>query len=94
MGFNFVQIDLLSHFRDHVRRFGNIQMYSTESEEPSCKTIIEEGYRQSNSNDATHQILRTYSSLDSLKIHELNVEASIEHPIQDEPHTKQHKHHV
>jgi len=39
--FNLVKIDLLSHFRDLVRRFGNIQMYSTESGETSCKMIIE-----------------------------------------------------
>jgi len=55
--FNFVKIHLLSHFGDHVRRFGNIQMYSTESGETSHKTMIKEGYRCSNRNDASHQIL-------------------------------------
>jgi len=41
--FNFVKIHLLSHFGDHVRRFGNIQMYSTESGETSHKSMIKEG---------------------------------------------------
>ena len=44
--FNFVTIHLLSHFRDHIRRFKNIQMYSIESGEPNDKTIIKEGYLQ------------------------------------------------
>ena len=92
--FNFVKIHLLSHFGDHVRRFGNIQMYSTESGETSHKTMIKEGYRWSNKNDASHQILRTYARLDSFKIHEMNVEANIPRPIQDELHTKQHKRQV
>ena len=30
--FNFVKMYLLSHFSDHIRQFGNIPMYSTESE--------------------------------------------------------------
>ncbi|KAG0643365.1 hypothetical protein HOY80DRAFT_1094438 [Tuber brumale] len=55
--FNFVKIHLLSHFADHIRRFGNIQMYSTESGETSYKIMIKEGYRRSNKNDASYQIL-------------------------------------
>ena len=41
---NLVKIHLLSHFRDHVQRFGNIQIYSTKSGETSHKTMINEGY--------------------------------------------------
>jgi len=78
--FNFIKIYLLSHFRHHVRRFGNIQMYSTESGKTSHKTIIKKGYCQSNRND-TSQILRTYARLDSFKIHEMNVKASIPVPF-------------
>ena len=92
--FNFVKIHLLSHFGDHVRRFGNIQMYSTESGETSHKTMIKEGYRRSNRNDASHQILQTYARLDSFKIHEMNVEADITRPIEDELHDKRHKRQV
>ncbi|KAG0641166.1 hypothetical protein HOY80DRAFT_863214, partial [Tuber brumale] len=55
--FNFVKIHLLSHFADHIRRFGNIQMYSTESGETSHKIKIKEGYRWSNKNDASYEIL-------------------------------------
>ena len=89
--FNSVKIHLLSHFGDHIRRFGNIQMYSTESGETNHKTIIKEGYRQSNKNDASHPIQRTYARLDSFKIHEMNIQADLSHPIEDELRDKQHK---
>jgi len=55
--FNFIKIHLLSHFRDNVPRFGNIQMYSTKLGETSYKTIIKERYCLSNRNDMSHQIL-------------------------------------
>ena len=89
--FSFVKIHLLSHCRDDGSLFGNIQMYSTESGETSHKTIIKKDYRQSNRNDASHQILRTYARLESLKIHEMNIEASIPRPIHNELHKRQHK---
>jgi len=92
--FNFVKIHLLCHFGDHVRHFGNIQMYSTESGETSHKTMIKEGYRRSNRNDASHQILPTYAKLDSFRIHEMNVKADIRRPIQDELDDKRHKRQV
>jgi hypothetical protein len=92
--FNFVKIHLLSHFGDHVRRFGNIQMYSTESGETSHKTMIKEGYRRSNKNDSSHQILRTYARLDSFKIHEMNAEADLPRPTQDELRDNQYKRQV
>ena len=57
--FNFIKVHLLSHFADHIRRFGNIQIYSTESGETSYKAMIKEGYRQWNKNDASYEILRT-----------------------------------
>jgi len=79
--FNFVKIHLLSHFGDHVRHFGNIQMYSTKSGERSHKTMIKEGYRRSNRNDVSHQILQTYARLDCFKIHQTNVKVSIPGPI-------------
>ncbi|KAG0131553.1 hypothetical protein HOY82DRAFT_485019, partial [Tuber indicum] len=88
---NFVKIHLLSHFGDHVRRFGNIQMYPTESGESNHKTRIHEGYRRSNKNDASRQILRTYARLDSFKINEMNVEAHSPGPIEDGQRDKKHK---
>ena len=42
--FSFVKIHLLSHFGDHVRHFGNFQMYSIESGEIRHKMMIKEGY--------------------------------------------------
>ncbi|KAG0639401.1 hypothetical protein HOY80DRAFT_1074395 [Tuber brumale] len=87
--FNFVMIHLLSHFADHIWRFGNIQMYLTESGETSHKIMIKEGYRRSNKNDASYQILRTYARLDSFKILEMNVIANDIHPQCEEPESEQ-----
>ena len=87
--FNLVKIHLLSHCGDHIRHFGNIQMYSTESGKTYDKTIIKEGYRRLNKNDASHQILRTYARLDSFKIQEMNIQADIPRPIADELCDKQ-----
>ena len=92
--FNFVKIHLLSHFRDHIRRFGNIQMYSTESCKTNHKTMIKEGYQRSNKNNASHQILRTHARLDSFKIHEMNIQADLSRPIEDELRNKQYKRQV
>ena len=89
--FNFVKIHVLSHFRDHIRCFGNIQMYSTESGETNHKTMIKEGYRRSNKNDASHQILRTYARLNSFQIHEMNIQADLPGSIADELRDKQRK---
>ena len=89
--FKFVKIHLWSHFGDHEWHFGNIRIYSTESGETSHKTIIKESYQRSNRKDASHQILRTYTRLDSFRIHEMNVAADIRYPIQDELDDKGHK---
>ena len=69
-------------------------MYSTESGETNHKTIIKEGYRRSNKNDASHQILRTYARLDSFKIHEMNIQVDLPRPITDELPDKQRKREV
>ena len=52
-----VKIHLLSHFRDHIRCFGNIKMYSTESGKTNHKTIIKENYRRLYKNEPSDQIL-------------------------------------
>ena len=59
-------------------------MYSTESGETNHKTMIKEGYRRSNKSDASHQILGTYARLDSFKIHEMNIQAVLPRPIENE----------
>ena len=92
--FNFVKIHPLSHFGDNIRRFGNIQIYSTESGETNHKTMIKEGYRRSNKNDASHQILRTYARLDSFKIDEMNIQADLPRSITDKLRDKQRKREV
>jgi len=59
--FNFIKMHLLSHFCDHIRQFGNIPMYSTEFGELAHKTQIKAGWQQSNKNDASRQIVQSYS---------------------------------
>ena len=54
--FNFIKMHLLSHFCDHIRQFGNIPMYSTEIEELTHKTQIEDRWRQLNKHDAARQL--------------------------------------
>ena len=53
--------------------------------------MIKVGYRRSNKNDATPQILRTYARLDRFKIHEMNIQADLQRPISNEPRDKQRK---
>ena len=89
--FNFVKIHLLSHFGDHIRRFGNIQMYSTDSGKTNHKTMVKEGYQLSNKSNGSHQILQTYARLDSFKIHEMNIQAVLPHLIENALHDQQHK---
>jgi len=90
LDFNFVKIHLLSHFKDHVHRFGSIGMYSTESGESSHKQMIKEGYRRSNKNDATFQILRAYARIDNFRMHDMNaqcdpgrIHSDVEHPPEE-----------
>ena len=92
--FNFVRRHLLSHFGDHIEQFENVQMYSTKSGETSHKTMRKMGYRRLNKHDASHQILRTYARLDSFRIHEMNIEADLPHPIGEDLPDKQHKRQV
>ena len=53
--------------------------------------MIKQGYRRSNKNDASHQILRTYARFDSFKIDEMNIQADLPRPIADELRAKQRK---
>ena len=41
---NYVNMHLISHFRDHIYMFGNIPMYSTEYGEPANKEQIKDGW--------------------------------------------------
>jgi hypothetical protein len=60
--FNFVKMHLITHYQSHVKRFGNIRMYSTEVTEVSHKLYIKDGYHRSNHRDASQQILDRYNS--------------------------------
>jgi len=40
--FNFIKINLLSHFSDHIGQFGNTPMYSTEFGERALKEQIKD----------------------------------------------------
>jgi len=73
--FNFIKMHLLSHFCDHIRQFGNIPMYSTEIGELAHKTQIKEGWRQSNQNDAAHQIVHSYGRQHAIQMRVLNLQS-------------------
>ena len=49
--FNFIKMNLLIHFGDHIRQFGNIPMYSMEYGELAHKEQIKDPWRRSNKND-------------------------------------------
>jgi len=73
--FNFIKMHLLSHFCDHIRQFGNIPMYSTKFGELAPKTQIKAGWWQSNTNDASRQIMQSYSGQHGIRIRLLNLES-------------------
>ena len=59
--FDFIMLHLLVHYCSHVRKFGNIPMYSTDVGELAHKVQIKEGYQHLNKNYASRQILPYYS---------------------------------
>ena len=73
--FNFIKLHLLVHYSSHVRRFGNIPMYSTDVGELAHKVQIKEGYRRSNKNDAARQILDNYGRVHAISMHLLTLQA-------------------
>ena len=77
--FNFIKMHLLVHFSSHVRKFGNIPMYSTDVGELAHKVQIKEGYRHSNKNDASRQILDYYG-----RIHAISMRLLTLHVLQAE----------
>ena len=66
--FNFIKLHLLVHYCSHVRQFGNIPMYSTDIGELAHKVQIKEGYRHSNKNDASRQILDFYGRVHAVSM--------------------------
>jgi len=73
--FNFIKLHLLVHYCSHVRKFGNIPMYSTDVGELAHKVQIKEGYRHSNKNDASRQILEYYGRVHAVSMRLLTLRA-------------------
>lgn len=69
--FNFPKMHMLSHFRNHVIKYGNIPQFSTELGEASHKAI-KVGYKRSNKVDASEQILTHIATAESFAMAELN----------------------
>lgn len=73
--FNFVKMHLLTHFQQHLERFCNILMFSTEVSELVHEDQIKDNYRASNKVDAVLQILDIYVRHQACEIWLLNLKA-------------------
>ena len=71
--FNFIKMHLLSHFRGHVERFGNIPMFSTDVSELAHRQQIKMAYAASNKVDPTVQILDYHSRRIAIEMRVLNL---------------------
>ena len=65
---------LISHFRHHIRMFGNIPMDSSEYRELEHTGQIKDGWRRSNTINAARQILSSYSRQHAISMRLLNLE--------------------
>jgi len=72
---NLIKIHLLSYFSDHIHQFGNIALYSTEFGELAHKEQIKDRWRRSNKNDATRQVVHSYSCQHAIRMRLLNRES-------------------
>jgi Plavaka transposase len=82
--FNFIKMHLLTHFRTHVERFGSIPMYSTEFGESAHRDQIKDGYRRSNKNNATKQILDRYDQQHAILMRERTLQVLCDQPGYEE----------
>jgi hypothetical protein len=71
--FNFIKLQVLSHYREHVERFGSIPQYSTYISELAHMHQLKEAYRASNKVDAATQILDYGGRRLALEIRMLNL---------------------
>jgi hypothetical protein len=71
--FNFIKLHVLSHYREHVERFGSIPQYSTDISELVYVRQIKEVYGSSNKVDAATQILDYRGQRLVLEIRMLNL---------------------
>jgi len=77
--YNFIKMPLLRQFCDHIRQFGNIPMYATEIGDLTHKTHIQDGWRQSNKNDAARYIVHSYGRQHAIRMPALNLESLTGH---------------
>lgn len=71
--FNYPKMHLTTHFHEHILRFGNLPIYSTEIGESSHRAQIKEGYYHSNRNNYVHQILGYYGRHQALHMRQENL---------------------
>ncbi|KAH8145068.1 uncharacterized protein LAJ45_10191 [Morchella importuna] len=71
--FNFIKLHVLTHYREHVERFGSIPQYSTDISELAHVRQIKEAYGASNKVDAATQILDYGGRRLALEIRMLNL---------------------
>ncbi|KAL0630419.1 hypothetical protein Q9L58_010734, partial [Maublancomyces gigas] len=71
--FNFIKMHLLTHFRQHVERFGNIPMFSTDFSQLAHKEHIKESYKSSNKVDAALQNLDISTRRQAFELRLLNL---------------------
>jgi len=72
--FNFIKMHLISHFRNHIRQFSNIPIYSTVYEKLLHKDQIKDGYQCSHKIAAVRQILSSYGRQHTIQMRLLNLE--------------------
>ncbi|KAI5845806.1 hypothetical protein DFP73DRAFT_526338 [Morchella snyderi] len=71
--FNFPKLHLMSIFTEHIRQYGNIPDYSTESCETAHRDQLKIPYRRSNRVNPAMQILRTFNRDYIFGMHGLNL---------------------
>ncbi|KAL0630995.1 hypothetical protein Q9L58_010148 [Maublancomyces gigas] len=79
--FNLIKMHLLTHFWQHVKRFGNIPMFSTDFSELAHKGHIKESYKSSNKVDTALQILDISTRRQAFELGLLNLQRlQLKHP--------------
>jgi len=71
--YNFPKMHLISHFPDHITRYGSLLQYSTEICGASHKPL-KDAYCVSNHINAIPQIIRTYTRAHSFAMRERNIQ--------------------
>ncbi|RVD87868.1 uncharacterized protein DFL_002072 [Arthrobotrys flagrans] len=75
--FNFIKMHLMTHFTDSIKKFGQLNAWSTEVREASHVEQLKEGWAQSNHRDTYAQIIKHRYRKHQFKIQFLNLEQLI-----------------